>query len=85
MLSDVTRLVQVVNNVLSSTIKFTAEGLCNSISSQTKSNGRCALILTISDSTLAFQKKNYEAFFDSFSQNNIDNNLRWRTWAWITS
>ena len=71
---DVTRLAQVVNNVLSNAIKFTSEGFVKfHIDAEQKSNNRSSLILTVSDSGVGIPKEKMESIFDSFSQNNIDN------------
>ncbi|MBP2284554.1 signal transduction histidine kinase/ActR/RegA family two-component response regulator [Flavobacterium sp. CG_23.5] len=74
MIGDVTRLAQVVNNVLSNAIKFTSEGFVKfAIDAETKSNNRASLIMTISDSGVGIPKEKMDSIFDSFSQNNIDN------------
>ena len=74
MIGDVTRLAQVVNNVLSNAIKFTSEGFVKfHIDAEHKPNNRCSLILTVSDSGVGIAKEKMESIFDSFSQNNIDN------------
>ena len=71
---DVTRLAQIVNNVLSNAIKFTTEGFVKfHIDAQQKPNNRSSLILTISDSGIGIPKEKLHGIFDSFSQNNIDN------------
>ncbi|WP_298222607.1 hybrid sensor histidine kinase/response regulator [Flavobacterium sp.] len=74
MMGDVTRLVQVVNNVLSNAIKFTAQGSVKfHIDAQPKPNNRSSLILTISDTGVGIPKDKMNSIFDSFSQNSIDN------------
>ena len=74
MIGDVTRLVQVVNNVLSNAIKFTSQGVIKfHIDSEMKPNNRASLIFTVSDSGVGIPKEKMESIFDSFSQNNIDN------------
>ena len=74
MIGDVTRLVQVVNNVLSNAIKFTSQGVIKfHIDSEMKPNNRASLILIVSDSGVGIPKEKMESIFDSFSQNNIDN------------
>jgi len=71
---DVTRLVQIVNNVLSNAIKFTPEGFVGfHIDARQKPNNRTSLVLTISDSGIGIPKEKLHGIFDSFSQNNIDN------------
>jgi CheY-like chemotaxis protein len=71
---DLTRLAQIVNNVLSNAIKFTIEGFVKfRIDAQQKPNNRFSLIFTISDSGIGFPKEKLHGVFDSFSQNNIDN------------
>lgn len=74
MSGDVTRLVQIVNNVLSNAIKFTAQGFVKfHIDFKSKSKDRASLILTISDSGVGISKQKMSSIFDSFSQNSIDN------------
>ncbi|MFV5689282.1 7TM diverse intracellular signaling domain-containing protein [Flavobacterium sp. ZT3R25] len=74
LIGDVTRLVQVVNNVLNNAIKFTATGFVKfTIDSELKTNNKASLILTISDSGIGISKDKMDRIFDSFSQNNIDN------------
>jgi len=71
---DVTRLQQIVNNVLNNAIKFTATGFIKfTIDSELKANNRARLILTISDSGVGFPKEKIDRIFDSFSQNNSNN------------
>lgn len=71
---DVTRLVQIVNNVLSNAIKFTPEGFVHfHIATQPKPGNRMSLVLTITDSGIGIPKEKLHGIFDSFSQNNIDN------------
>jgi signal transduction histidine kinase/CheY-like chemotaxis protein len=74
MMGDVTRLVQIVNNVLSNAIKFTAHGFVKfNIDAKIISKERASLILTISDSGVGIPKEKIDSIFDSFSQNSIDN------------
>lgn len=74
LIGDMTRLVQVVNNVLNNAIKFTASGFVKfTIGSALKPNNRVSLILTVSDSGVGISKDKMDSIFDSFSQNNIDN------------
>ncbi|MFV5698040.1 7TM diverse intracellular signaling domain-containing protein [Flavobacterium sp. ZT3R17] len=74
LIGDVTRLVQVVNNVLNNAIKFTATGFVKfSIDAELKPNNKASLILTVSDSGVGISKDKMNSIFDSFSQNNIDN------------
>lgn len=74
LMGDVTRLVQIVNNVLSNAIKFTAHGEVKfSIDAQNLSKERVALVLTISDTGVGISKEKMNSIFDSFSQNSIDN------------
>lgn len=71
---DETRLVQVVNNVLSNAIKFTSEGFVNfNVSVLMKEDNKVRLILKVSDSGVGIPKEKMDSIFDSFSQNNIDN------------
>lgn len=74
MMGDVTRLVQIVNNVLSNAIKFTSHGFVKfNIDAKIKSKDKASLILTISDSGVGISKEKMNSIFDSFSQNTIDN------------
>ncbi|MFV8340786.1 7TM diverse intracellular signaling domain-containing protein [Flavobacterium sp. XS2P39] len=74
LIGDMTRLVQIVNNVLNNAIKFTASGFVKfTISNVLKPNNRTSLILTVSDSGVGISKDKMNSIFDSFSQNNIDN------------
>jgi signal transduction histidine kinase/CheY-like chemotaxis protein len=71
---DVTRLVQIVNNVLSNAIKFTQQGKVSfRIESQPKPNNRTQLKLIISDTGIGISKDKLLTIFDSFTQDNIDN------------
>jgi len=71
---DVTRLVQVVNNVLSNAIKFTAHGAVKfHIDAKVQPNGKASLIVAISDTGVGIAKEKMDRIFDSFSQNSIDN------------
>lgn len=73
-LGDVTRLVQIVNNVLSNAIKFTPEGKVSfRIESQPKAGNRTQLRLIISDTGIGIAKDKLLTIFDSFTQDNIDN------------
>ncbi|MFV8328477.1 7TM diverse intracellular signaling domain-containing protein [Flavobacterium sp. ZS1P14] len=74
LVGDVTRLVQVMNNVLNNAIKFTATGSVKfTVDSELKPNNKASLILTVSDSGVGISKDKMDRIFDSFSQNNIDN------------
>ncbi|WP_245891598.1 sensor histidine kinase [Flavobacterium faecale] len=71
---DETRLVQVLNNVISNAIKFTSEGFVKfEIEAVQKSDSKASFILTVSDSGVGISKDKMETIFDSFSQNNVDN------------
>ncbi len=73
-LGDVTRLAQIVNNVLSNAIKFTAKGKVSfRIEAKPKSNNRTELTLIISDTGVGIAKDKMNRIFDSFSQDNINN------------
>lgn len=74
LMGDVTRLVQIVNNVLANAIKFTPAGFVSfDIDARPKPDNRCCLILTIADSGIGIEKHKIQGIFDSFSQNTIDN------------
>ncbi|TDE04067.1 hybrid sensor histidine kinase/response regulator [Flavobacterium hiemivividum] len=71
---DETRLVQIINNVLSNAIKFTSEGCVSfNIHTRIKDDNKVSLIIKVSDSGVGIPKDKMESIFDSFSQNNIDN------------
>ena len=74
LIGDVTRLVQVVNNVLNNAIKFTSKGFVKfDIDCKIKENNRASLKFTVSDSGVGIPKEKMNSIFDSFSQNSIDN------------
>ena len=73
-LGDVTRLAQIVNNILSNAIKFTAKGKVSfHIDAQPKAKNETTLTLTISDTGVGIAKEKMYNIFDSFSQDNINN------------
>jgi signal transduction histidine kinase/ActR/RegA family two-component response regulator len=74
LIGDVTRLVQVINNVLNNAIKFTSKGFVKfDIDCKIKENNRASLKFTVSDSGVGIPKEKMNSIFDSFSQNSIDN------------
>lgn len=74
LLGDVTRLVQIVNNVLSNAIKFTSHGFVKfELNAELKSKNKASLIISISDSGVGISKENLQRIFESFSQSSIDN------------
>ena len=73
-LGDVTRLVQIVNNVLSNAIKFTAEGKISfRIEASPKPDNYTQLKLIISDTGTGITPQKLSHIFDSFTQENINN------------
>ena len=71
---DVTRLAQVVNNVLSNAIKFTSEGKVSfRLESSPLENNKTRLKLIISDTGVGITKEKLLSIFDSFTQDNINN------------
>lgn len=77
-LGDVTRLAQVVNNVLSNAIKFTPNGFVRfEVDAKLKPKNKASLILTISDSGIGIAEEKLTSIFDSFSQNNINNKRKY--------
>jgi CheY-like chemotaxis protein/two-component sensor histidine kinase len=74
LLGDVTRLVQIVNNVLSNAIKFTSHGFVKfELDAELKSKNKASLIISISDSGVGISKEKLHSIFESFSQSSIDN------------
>lgn len=74
LLGDVTRLVQIVNNVLSNAIKFTSHGFVKfELDAEIKSKNIASLIITISDSGIGISKEKLHSIYESFSQSTIDN------------
>lgn len=74
LIGDVTRLVQVINNVLNNAIKFTSKGFVKfDVGCTINDNNRASLKFTISDSGVGIPKDKMNSIFDSFSQNSIDN------------
>ncbi|WP_016990959.1 hybrid sensor histidine kinase/response regulator [Flavobacterium sp. ACAM 123] len=70
---DETRLVQILNNVLSNAIKFTPSGFVNfNISMLMKKENKVSFIMKVSDSGVGIPKEKIDTIFDSFSQNNVD-------------
>lgn len=75
---DVTRLAQIVNNVLSNAIKFTPHGFVEfTIDAKPKPNNKTTLVLTITDSGIGIPASKLTSIFDSFSQNNINNKRKY--------
>ena len=69
-----TRLTQIVNNVLSNAIKFTNEGkVAFHLESIPKSAGITTLVMKISDTGVGIVKEKMDRIFDSFTQDNINN------------
>lgn len=74
LIGDVSRLVQIVNNVLSNAIKFTLKGFVKfGIDAELLSGNRARLILTIADSGVGISPDKRERIFDSFYQKSNDN------------
>lgn len=75
---DVTRLAQIVNNVLSNAIKFTPSGFVKfEIDAKARPNNKTTLLLTISDSGIGIPQAKLNSIFDSFSQDNINNKRKY--------
>jgi signal transduction histidine kinase/CheY-like chemotaxis protein len=71
---DVTRLAQIVNNVISNAIKFTAEGTVKfELDCEMRPKNRARLVITISDSGVGIPKEKLNNIFGSFTQDNINN------------
>lgn len=74
LVGDENRLAQIINNVLSNAIKFTAEGLVKfDMNVHIKEGNKVDLIFTVSDSGVGILKDKMDSIFDSFSQNKIGN------------
>ena len=73
-IGDVTRLAQIVNNVLSNAIKFTSEGKVTfRILATPKPNNKTSLTLIIADTGVGITPDKLDRIFDSFTQDNINN------------
>ena len=70
---DVNRLGQIVNNVLSNAIKFTAEGFVRFDIESKIIKGKMQLCLSVSDSGVGIPKDKLGRIFESFTQDNINN------------
>lgn len=71
---DVTRLAQIVNNILSNALKFTPEGkVAFRLDGQRLPKDRCRLTLTISDTGVGIPKEKLHNIYESFTQDNINN------------
>ena len=74
LLGDVTRLGQIVNNILSNAIKFTAEGKVTfALEGQPLPDNRCRLTITVSDTGVGIAKEKMHNIFEPFTQDNINN------------
>ena len=74
LMGDVTRLVQIINNVLSNAVKFTASGFVKfHLDAKTTEKSKARLVMIISDSGIGINEEKMNSIFDSFSQNTIDN------------
>jgi signal transduction histidine kinase/CheY-like chemotaxis protein len=74
LMGDETRLSQLINNVLSNAIKFTAEGFVKfEIETKIKEGNRASLIISVTDSGVGIPKEKIDSIFGSFSQNSRDN------------
>ncbi|CAM3273165.1 histidine kinase [Flavobacterium longum] len=74
LLGDVTRLGQIVNNILSNAIKFTAEGKVTfTLEGQPLPDNRCRLTITVTDTGVGIAKEKMHNIFESFTQDNINN------------
>ncbi|HEX9981124.1 MAG TPA: 7TM diverse intracellular signaling domain-containing protein [Flavobacterium sp.] len=71
---DVTRLAQIVNNVLSNAVKFTSAGFIKfHLEAQPRQANKCRLIISITDSGVGIPKEKMRNIFESFTQDNINN------------
>ena len=76
--SDVTRLSQIANNILSNAIKFTSEEkFTMGIAAIPKPGNRTSLTLTISDTGIGVAHEKLERIFESFTQDKIDNKRKY--------
>ncbi|GIZ10540.1 hybrid sensor histidine kinase/response regulator [Flavobacterium sp. UMI-01] len=73
-IGDEARLAQIINNVLSNAIKFTAEGYIKfEVKASEVSATHTRFLFTITDSGVGISKDKMATIFDSFTQHNIDN------------
>ncbi|RZJ30488.1 MAG: response regulator, partial [Flavobacterium sp.] len=71
---DAVRLAQILNNVLSNAIKFTAEGSVSlAIGGKEMSKNVYRLTLTVGDTGVGITKEKMNNIFGSFTQDNINN------------
>ena len=74
LIGDVVRLAQIVNNVLSNAVKFTAEGAVGlHLDGKSVTKDKYRLILTISDTGVGITKEKMATIFGAFTQDNINN------------
>jgi signal transduction histidine kinase/ActR/RegA family two-component response regulator len=71
---DVTRLSQIVRNVISNALKFTSKGfVAFYIDWEQKPKNRARLLLTVSDSGVGISKEKLGNIYGAFTQQDIDN------------
>ncbi|MBC7745456.1 MAG: response regulator [Flavobacterium sp.] len=70
-IGDPGRLEQIVNNVLSNSVKFTASGFVNVNVTSAEAGNKLNLLITISDSGIGISKAKLNSVFDMFSQVDI--------------
>ena len=72
-ITDQTRLCQVLSNLLSNAIKFTREGsVCLSVKKLFSSSSRATLRFTVADSGIGIPKEKQKEIFSSFTQADVD-------------
>lgn len=77
-LGDKVRLTQILYNIISNALKFTAEGsVAISITSKLKKDDFFDLIISVKDTGVGISKEKLNAVFDSFSQENITNKRKY--------
>jgi PAS domain S-box-containing protein len=69
LIGDMTRIKQVIVNLLTNAVKFTRAGhVIFSIGAGVEKNGRCRLNMAVSDTGIGIRKEDMPSLFDNFSQ-----------------
>ncbi len=75
---DVSRLSQILQNILSNALKFTNEGFVKfRLDAKKVKSNKVKITFTVSDTGVGISKEKINSIFDSFSQNNINNKRKY--------